>query len=202
MNLPGSPFLARDAAGLGLSVRLAASALPAGPLPAPGQAARVRAMLTGGSPLPDEVAAGFERQFSVPVRNILGMTESAGLVSIEPLLGPRTPGSAGLRLPYTEVLAVPWRDGTALLDQRPELGPLADPGRRASCLSGLGYPAATPILGARTIRSPGSQEALVLVLADRPGDPGPLTALAVSLTCSAADTGLLGETVVPAVPGR
>lgn len=91
---------------------------------------------------------------------------------------------------------------TALLDQRPELGPLADPARRASCLSGLGYPAATPILGARAIRTPGSPEALVLVLADRPGDPGPLTALAVSLTCSAADTGLLGETVVPAVPGR
>jgi len=91
---------------------------------------------------------------------------------------------------------------TALLDRRPELGPLADPVRRASCLSGLGYPAATPILGARAIRSPDSAEALVLVLADAPGRPGPLTALAVSLTCSAADTGLLGQTVVPAVPGR
>ncbi len=78
----------------------------------------VRAAYTGGSPLPAELAQRFETATGIPVRNILGMTECAGLVSIEPLRGPRTPGSAGLRLPYTEVHAVPWRDGAARLDER------------------------------------------------------------------------------------
>ncbi|QHE76068.1 AMP-binding protein [Hydrogenophaga sp. PBL-H3] len=80
--------------------------------------ASVRAAFTGGSPLPAELAQRFEAATGIPVRNILGMTECAGLVSIEPLRGPRTPGSAGLRLPYTEVHAVPWRDGEAKLGER------------------------------------------------------------------------------------
>ncbi len=66
----------------------------------------VRALFTGGSPLPSELASAFERKYSVPVRNILGMTECAGVVSIEPFLSPRTPGSCGLPLPYTLVQAV------------------------------------------------------------------------------------------------
>jgi fatty-acyl-CoA synthase len=78
----------------------------------------IRVAYTGGSPLPCELAQRFETTTGIPVRNILGMTESAGLISIEPLLGPRTPGSAGLRLPYTEVHAVPWRGGVAQLSER------------------------------------------------------------------------------------
>lgn len=78
----------------------------------------VRAAYTGGSPLPSELAQRFEAATGIAVRNILGMTECAGLVSIEPLRGPRTPGSAGLRLPCTEVHAVPWRDGAAQLNER------------------------------------------------------------------------------------
>jgi fatty-acyl-CoA synthase len=63
----------------------------------------LRVMLTGGSPLPTELADAFERGTGKPVRNILGMTECAGVVTIEPCLAPRTPGSTGLRLPFTEV---------------------------------------------------------------------------------------------------
>ncbi len=63
----------------------------------------LRVMLTGGSPLPTELADAFERGTGKPVRNILGMTECAGVVTIEPFLGPRTPGSTGLRLPFTEL---------------------------------------------------------------------------------------------------
>jgi fatty-acyl-CoA synthase len=66
-----------------------------------------RLMLTGGSPLPSELAAAFEAQFRRPVRNIFGMTESAGLVTIEPALTPRVAGSTGLRLPYSTIKAVP-----------------------------------------------------------------------------------------------
>ena len=76
---------------------------------------RIRVAYTGGSPLPSELAAQFEARLGIPVRNILGMTECAGLVSIEPAAAPRVPGSTGLRLPYTEVRAVPWRDGVVQL---------------------------------------------------------------------------------------
>lgn len=70
------------------------------------QLASVRALLTGGSPLPNELAASFEQRHGIPVRNILGMTECAGVISIEPLAASRTPGSCGLPLPYTEVRAM------------------------------------------------------------------------------------------------
>ena len=74
--------------------------------PPPGALRSVRMLLTGGSPLPTELAAAFERKFQVPVRNILGMTECAGVISIEPFFAPRVPGSCGLPLPFTEVKAV------------------------------------------------------------------------------------------------
>jgi fatty-acyl-CoA synthase len=79
---------------------------------------RIRVAYTGGSPLPTELAARFEQTLHIPVRNILGMTESAGLVTIEPAAAARVPGSCGLRLPYTEVLVVPWRDGQVRLEER------------------------------------------------------------------------------------
>jgi fatty-acyl-CoA synthase len=77
----------------------------------PASLSSVRALLTGGSPLPDELAAAFEARHAIPVRNIFGMTESAGVISIEPLAAPRTPGSCGLALPFSEV-AVLSADGT------------------------------------------------------------------------------------------
>ncbi len=65
----------------------------------------LRLMLSGGSPLPTELADAFERHIGKPVRNIFGMTECSGVVTIEPFNGPRTPGSTGLRLPFSQVCA-------------------------------------------------------------------------------------------------
>lgn len=77
-------------------------------LPVDADITRVRVAYTGGSPLPTELATRFEQTLGIAVRNILGMTECAGLVSIEPFHAPRVPGSAGLRLPYTQVKVAPW----------------------------------------------------------------------------------------------
>lgn len=66
----------------------------------------LRLMLTGGSPLPTELADAFEHHTGKPVRNILGMTESAGCIAVEPAHGPRTPNSCGLRLPFSRVCAI------------------------------------------------------------------------------------------------
>ena len=76
----------------------------------------VRIAYTGGSPLPDALATQFEQTLQIPVRNILGMTESAGLVCIEPAAGPRVPGSVGLRLPFTQLRVLPWRHGQVQLE--------------------------------------------------------------------------------------
>ncbi|WP_343572933.1 hypothetical protein [Mycobacterium sp.] len=81
----------------------------------------------------------------------------------------------------------------ALLDRDPDLGPLADPRRRASCLGGLGYPANAPVLGARPIDIAG-HPAVLLVLA---GDaPDTFAALAVAPTCSSVNTGLSADRIV------
>jgi fatty-acyl-CoA synthase len=85
-----------------------------------GDAAGVRLGLTGGSPLPGELAARFESDTGVPVRNILGMTECAGVIAIEPARAPRTPGSCGLPLPFSEVVVA--ADGV-LRVRGPNVGP-------------------------------------------------------------------------------
>lgn len=78
----------------------------------------------------------------------------------------------------------------ALLDARPDFGPLTDPQRRTSCLAGLGYPANAQVLGGRPVQITG-RPAIVLVFN---GDaPGTITALAVAPTCSSVDTGLLAD---------
>lgn len=81
----------------------------------------------------------------------------------------------------------------AVAEHEPDFGPLTDPRRRASCLSGLGYPVNARVLGARPIDIAG-HPAVLLVL---PGDaPGGVKALAVAPTCSAANTGLSADRMV------
>ena len=85
------------------------------------------------------------------------------------------------------------RELAALVDRSPDFGPLADPKRRAACLSGLGYPGSVQVLGAEPLHVDG-RPAIVLVL---PGErPGDLVALAVAPSCSAVDTGLIADTTV------
>ena len=78
----------------------------------------------------------------------------------------------------------------ALLDDKPDFGPLADPQRRTSCLAGLGYPANARVLGARPVQIAGHPAVLLLLPADTPAS---ITALAVAPTCSSVDTGLLAD---------
>jgi hypothetical protein len=80
-----------------------------------------------------------------------------------------------------------------LLAQPPDFGALSDRVRLASCLSGLGYPASTSVLGATPVTI-NSRPAVLLVLA---GDhAGTLTALAVAANCSSADTGFVADTTI------
>ncbi|MDN4522650.1 hypothetical protein JN086_29350 [Mycolicibacterium austroafricanum] len=79
------------------------------------------------------------------------------------------------------------------LDAAPDLGPLTDAPRRASCLAGLGYAPTLEVLGGRQIDVAGRPGVLLLL----PGaSAGQIVAVAVSPTCSTAHTGLLAETLV------
>jgi hypothetical protein len=80
-----------------------------------------------------------------------------------------------------------------LLSQSPDYGPLADPQRRASCLSGLGYSAATAVLGARLVDMHGRPAVLMVLAADTPRT---LLALVVEPDCNSAHSGLLANTLV------
>lgn len=92
----------------------------------------VQAALSGGSSLPAEIADHFESRTGVPVRNIFGMTECAGIVAIEPVSVARTAGSVGLALPYTQVRALPLNEAD---NPRPEN--FCDPGEEGIlCLRG------------------------------------------------------------------
>ena len=67
--------------------------------------------ITGASPLPLAVGRRFEELTGKPLHEILGMTETAGLLAFTPRRSPRILGSAGYRLPFTEVAIRPWAEG-------------------------------------------------------------------------------------------
>jgi hypothetical protein len=80
-----------------------------------------------------------------------------------------------------------------LLAEPPDFGALSDRVRLASCLTGLGYPASTSVLGATPVAI-NSRPAVLLVLAGE--HAGTLTALAVAPNCSSADTGFVADTTM------
>lgn len=80
------------------------------------------------------------------------------------------------------------------LSQPYDLGPLADPQRRASCLAGLGYSPTMTVLGGRPLEVSGRSAILLLFPT---GPPDRIRAVVVEPTCTAAHTGLLADAVLP-----
>ncbi|MGZ4529273.1 MAG: hypothetical protein ACXVYA_06470 [Mycobacterium sp.] len=124
----------------------------------------------------------------------VGVGTAALITAPEP--APSTPVTAEHITVSTPPMVIPLSQDEilGLLDQSPDYGPLGDPARRASCLTGLGYPASTQVLGARRVEI-NARPGVVLMV---PGDtPHSLAVYAVAVNCSAADTGLLANTQVP-----
>lgn len=134
------------------------------------------------------VAAGLA---AVAVAVVLG---TAALIGA-PASTPSSPATAQHITVSRPAATIPLSDPQilALLGREPDYGPLADSQRRASCLSGLGYPASVPVLAAQPLDVSGQAAVLFVLPADKPGT---MVALAVAPTCSSANTGLLADRLV------
>lgn len=122
---------------------------------------------------------------------MVGVAAAAALLG-SPDRTASAPGSAR-SITVTPTVPLPPEELAALTTRPWDAGPLADPGRRAACLAGLGYPSAA-VLGVRAAPVNG-RPAVVLVLAgDRAGE---LRALAVWPDCGVGRLGLIAEQVLP-----
>lgn len=101
--------------------------------------------------------------------------------------------SSARSITVTPTVPLPPAELAALIEQPLDAGPLVDPGRRAACLAGLGYPSAT-VLGARAV-AVNDRPAVVFVLAGE--HPAELRAVAVWTDCGVDRTGLIAEQILP-----
>lgn len=121
-----------------------------------------------------------------------------GTVSLlnQPDSTPGEPVTANHITVSTPVPVIPLSDAEIrnLTHRPPDFGALGNASQRASCLAGLGYPAAEEVLGAQPIEVNARPGVLLVVNGDTSDT---LVAYAVALNCSAADTGLLATTAIP-----
>lgn len=123
--------------------------------------------------------------------------------SLSQQIAPRTAAPVAPELPAQSALgdtAFPISGNaiTALVGRTPAFGDLEDAGRRASCLTGLGFSASTPVLGAQTLDVDGPAVLMVLP-AERPGE---LLAVAVRPGCNQSDPQRVAQTRIGATPSR
>lgn len=187
----------------------AVGAAPGAPPDAPPQVAgRISAALRAAEPLTGDSSrppAHSSRPRLRPARIIAAAT---GLCAVLAAIGvgtvalmhapepePDTPGDIAHITVSTPPMEIPLSPNEilGLLDHSPDYGALSDPARRASCLTGLGYPASTQVLGARQVEINARPGVVLVIPAD---SPHILAVYAVSPNCSAADTGLLANTQV------
>jgi long-chain acyl-CoA synthetase len=66
----------------------------------------IRIYVSGAAPLPVEILGKFEAKFNRPLLEGYGLSESSPVVSVNPVKGPRKPGSVGLPVKNVEVRIV------------------------------------------------------------------------------------------------
>lgn len=179
------------------------------PDPPPQVTSRISAALRSAEPVSTDATRPADHAARPHLRPGRTIAAAAGVCAVLAAIGfgtvallhapepaPDTPGDVAHITVSTPPMEIPLSQNEilGLLDHGPDYGTLNDPARRASCLTGLGYPASTQVLGARPVEI-NARPGIVLVI---PGDsPHLLAVFAVSPNCSAADTGLLANTQVP-----
>ena len=164
--------------------------------------ARVGAALRTAPP-PDPAAGRTRPRLTGLQRTglVTGLCAAAAAVVLGVVLLAQDPGSAIPAGPTAAQLTVAAPGGfpvpagqlRAALSQPQDLGPLTDPQRLSSCLTGLGHSPAPALLGGRRVEVAGRPGLLLLL----PGStPEQINAVVVAPTCSAVHTGLVAETVL------
>jgi long-chain acyl-CoA synthetase len=74
----------------------------------------IRVCISGGAPMPQELKERFEAATGATVVEGYGLTESSGVVSVNPYEGLQKPGSIGQPLPGTDIVLVDKDDPTKL----------------------------------------------------------------------------------------
>ena len=185
----------RDVADLGTD-SASAPDIPADVTARIGSALRSERVTATVTPPPATRSARFRPRHLAAVAGVLAVLAAAA-TGTAMLLGTSPDGSlnAGAASSGAAAGGLPLSDGQllALLHQPPDLGALADPQRRVSCLGALGYPTSTAILGARPLDVNGRSGVLMLL----PDDVvGRIDAVVVSPNCSSIDTGQLASRIV------
>lgn len=90
-------------------------------VPIDGDLSSVRFGIVGAAPTPRAVVERFEAHTGKRLHDLLGMTETSGVLALDPSSGERTIGSVGFRIPYTEV-------EVRRLDEGGKLGAACSPG--------------------------------------------------------------------------
>jgi long-chain acyl-CoA synthetase len=75
----------------------------------------VRFCVSGGAAMPRAVMAAFEQRFGIPVLEGDGPTECSPVTCVNPIAGPRKPGSVGLPIPGV-AMRIAGGDGESLAD--------------------------------------------------------------------------------------
>ncbi|WP_137146394.1 hypothetical protein [Mycolicibacterium sp. CR10] len=173
-------------------------------VPADVTAAMAQALRTAPQPAPPPSGHALARPRLSRVQwagLVVGVCAVAAAVVLGVLTLTGAPGPAFPPGPTAEQITVERPAGFPLSDeelrdaltQPPDLGPLTDPQRRASCLTGLGRSPTEEVLGGRLLEVSGRPGVLLLL----PGGASEqLSAVVVEPTCSVSRTGLLAETVL------
>lgn len=77
--------------------------------------ATLRVCISGGAAMPAELKKRFEDNSGAALAEGYGLTESSGVVSVNPFRGVNKPGSIGLPLPGTDIVIVDKEDPTRVL---------------------------------------------------------------------------------------
>jgi long-chain acyl-CoA synthetase len=75
----------------------------------------IKVCISGGAPLPVELKKRFEQLSGSVVAEGYGLTESSGVVAVNPFQGLNKPGSIGLPLPGTDIIITDREDPTKIL---------------------------------------------------------------------------------------
>src|SRR5512139_2415460 len=82
---------------------------------------------------------------------VIGVVVGATMLGRHPAPHLSSSGPTAHRITVSPTVPLSAAQIVGLLGAAPDYGALSDPGRRASCLTGLGYPPGTPLLGGRPV---------------------------------------------------